>query len=120
MQRDGYFIMSIACVVLGASLLVGFILPTVKRLQCESNPHTSFQPKAYADAVESFANVCLAGEDPALMHMMLNTPCTNYKTIFSSSDPFVMSVLTSSAISLTLLSRSASWIYRFKTDISSS
>ena len=105
MQRDGYFIMSIACVVLGASLLVGFILPTVKRLQCESNPHTSFQPKAYADAVESFANVCLAGEDPA---------------IFSSSDPFVMSVLTSSAISLTLLSRSASWIYRFKTDISSS
>ncbi len=34
-QRDGYYIMSIACVLLGVSLLGSFILPTVKRLQCE-------------------------------------------------------------------------------------
>ena len=32
-QRDGYYIMSFVCIALGASLLVGFILPTVKRLQ---------------------------------------------------------------------------------------
>jgi len=31
--RDGYYIMSVGCVLLGAALLVGFILPTVKRLQ---------------------------------------------------------------------------------------
>jgi hypothetical protein len=28
--------MSVFCVTLGAMLLMGFILPTVKRLQCES------------------------------------------------------------------------------------
>lgn len=32
-ERDGYYIMSAGCVVLGAALLIGFILPTVKRLQ---------------------------------------------------------------------------------------
>ncbi|CAD6589699.1 MAG: hypothetical protein TREMPRED_005478 [Tremellales sp. Tagirdzhanova-0007] len=32
-HRDGYYIMSAACVLLGVSLFVGFILPTVKRLQ---------------------------------------------------------------------------------------
>lgn len=34
-QRDGYYIMSGACVILAVALLCGFILPTVKRLQCE-------------------------------------------------------------------------------------
>lgn len=35
-ERDGYYIMSAFCVILGGMLLTGFILPTVKRLQCES------------------------------------------------------------------------------------
>lgn len=34
-QRDGYYIMSGACVILAVGLLIGFILPTVRRLQCE-------------------------------------------------------------------------------------
>jgi hypothetical protein len=33
--QDGYYIMSAACVALGAAVLVGFVLPTVRRLQCE-------------------------------------------------------------------------------------
>ena len=33
--RDGYYIMSFICVTLGATLLVLYILPTVKRLQSE-------------------------------------------------------------------------------------
>ena len=37
--------MSAACVLLGVSLFVGFILPTVKRLQCElSNVLTEKAP----------------------------------------------------------------------------
>lgn len=35
-EQDGYYIMSAVCVILGGLLLTGFILPTVKRLQCES------------------------------------------------------------------------------------
>ncbi|KAI9632848.1 acetyl-coenzyme A transporter 1 [Dioszegia hungarica] len=31
--QDGYYIMSAACVALGAAVLVGFVLPTVRRLQ---------------------------------------------------------------------------------------
>ena len=34
-QTDGYYIMSGVCISLGAILLVTYILPTVKRLQCE-------------------------------------------------------------------------------------
>ncbi len=34
LQRDGYYIMSVACILLGVSLFVSFILPTIKRLQC--------------------------------------------------------------------------------------
>ena len=34
-ERDGYYYMSALCVVIGAALLVGFVLPTVRRLQCE-------------------------------------------------------------------------------------
>nr|XP_019014711.1 uncharacterized protein I206_00797 [Kwoniella pini CBS 10737]OCF53492.1 hypothetical protein I206_00797 [Kwoniella pini CBS 10737] len=30
--RDGYYIMSMVCVTLGAMILIGFVLPTVKRL----------------------------------------------------------------------------------------
>lgn len=35
-ERDGYYIMSAFCVILGGMLLMSFILPTVKRLQCGS------------------------------------------------------------------------------------
>ena len=34
-KRDGYYIMTAACVTLSAVLLMTFILPTIKRLQCE-------------------------------------------------------------------------------------
>jgi hypothetical protein len=34
-KRDGYYIMTAACVTLSSILLVWFILPTIKRLQCE-------------------------------------------------------------------------------------
>ena len=34
-QRDGYYIMSFVCVVVGAALLVTYILPTVRKLQCK-------------------------------------------------------------------------------------
>lgn len=34
-RRDGYYIMTAVCVSLSAVLLVTFILPTIKRLQCE-------------------------------------------------------------------------------------
>lgn len=34
-QRDGYYIMSVVCVALGAFSLIYYILPTVKRLQGE-------------------------------------------------------------------------------------
>ena len=35
-RRDGYYIMSAVCVTLSAALLVTFILPTIRRLQCGS------------------------------------------------------------------------------------
>lgn len=34
-HQDGYYIMSAVCVAVGVVLLMGFILPTVRRLQCE-------------------------------------------------------------------------------------
>jgi hypothetical protein len=34
--RDGYYVMDALCVVLSATLLMVHILPTIKRLQCES------------------------------------------------------------------------------------
>jgi PAT family acetyl-CoA transporter-like MFS transporter 1 len=35
LQRDGYYPMSMICVGLGAALLVTFIIPTTRKLQCE-------------------------------------------------------------------------------------
>lgn len=32
--RDGYYVVSILCVITGALLLVGYIRPTVRKLQC--------------------------------------------------------------------------------------
>jgi len=34
-KRDGYYMMSAGCVLLGVGLLWGFILPTIRRLQGE-------------------------------------------------------------------------------------
>jgi PAT family acetyl-CoA transporter-like MFS transporter 1 len=34
-QRDGYYIMSFVCVIIGATLLLTYILPTVRKLQGE-------------------------------------------------------------------------------------
>ena len=35
MERDGYYTVSLLCVILGALLLVGYIRPTVRKLQGE-------------------------------------------------------------------------------------
>lgn len=34
-QQDGYYIMSAVCVAAGGAILLWFVLPTVRRLQCE-------------------------------------------------------------------------------------
>lgn len=38
LQRDGYYPMSILCIATGAALLFTFIIPTTRKLQCESCP----------------------------------------------------------------------------------
>jgi hypothetical protein len=53
--------MSVFCVTLGAMLLMGFILPTVKRLQCES---LGFDKQIGAD--DSPADERLEGQDTQL------------------------------------------------------
>lgn len=37
-HRDGYFVVSWLCVALGAGLLVGYVRPTVRKLQGASSP----------------------------------------------------------------------------------
>lgn len=32
-QRDGFYLVSLACVAIGATVLVGYIIPTARRLQ---------------------------------------------------------------------------------------
>jgi len=54
--------MSVFCVTLGAMLLMGFILPTVKRLQCES----SSRPGLEAVADDSSADERLESQDTQL------------------------------------------------------
>jgi len=53
--------MSVVCVTMGAMLLMGFILPTVKRLQCES---LDLNIRTGAD--DSSANERLEGQDTQL------------------------------------------------------
>jgi hypothetical protein len=60
-DRDGYYIMSIICVSLGAILLMGFILPTVKRLQCEF-----IACRMGTRLMISSTDECLEGEDTKL------------------------------------------------------
>lgn len=59
LERDGYYIMSVFCVTLGAMLLIGFILPTVKRLQCKFSSATMFQNKLTSSPTDE----CLEGQD---------------------------------------------------------
>jgi hypothetical protein len=54
--------MSVFCVTLGAMLLMGFILPTVKRLQCESTA----KPELGAQADDSSADERLESQDTQL------------------------------------------------------
>lgn len=61
MDRDGYYIMSVICVTLGAMLLMGFILPTVKRLQCEF-----LARRMESRLTISPADECLEGQDTEL------------------------------------------------------
>jgi hypothetical protein len=60
--RDGYYLMSVACVMLGAGLLAVFILPTVRRLQCKSD----LKGKGSWANERSAADERVEGQDPAL------------------------------------------------------
>lgn len=58
LQRDGYYPMSMICVGLGAILLVTFIIPTTRKLQCELLAEVAL--------MDSAPNVCLASQDSKL------------------------------------------------------
>lgn len=60
-KRDGYYIMTAACVTLSAILLMTFILPTIKRLQCE---WLQLSPNASSPSqlTNSTAHLGLAGQ----------------------------------------------------------
>lgn len=63
--------MSVFCVTLGAMLLMGFILPTVKRLQCEY-PGT----RTWKQADISSADERLEGQDTQLDWLVaISTRC---------------------------------------------
>jgi len=63
--------MSVFCVTLGAMLLMGFILPTVKRLQCE---FLGSGTDMGADV--SSADECLEGQDTQLDRLDGDTETT--------------------------------------------
>jgi hypothetical protein len=65
-QRDGYYIMNVVCVALGAFSLIYYILPTVKRLQGEYR-YIYVIVRTGTDVSLSFTHERVEGQDTELV-----------------------------------------------------